>query len=74
MKWVVGSILHGGPIEVFLFPATTGETKAVVCAILCGMHRRKPESAEFSGIDPATLATLNEPAPSLLNYVTNMAG
>ena len=33
-RWVVGSILHGGPIELFLVPASAGETKAVVCAIL----------------------------------------
>ena len=34
---MVGSILHGGPIELFLVPAscsTTGVTKAVVCVIL----------------------------------------
>ena len=37
VRWVVGSILHDGPIELFLVPAsvlTTGVTKAVVCAIL----------------------------------------
>ena len=47
VRWVVGSILHGGLIELFLVPAsaplsyfsfqpvpTTGVTKAVVCAIL----------------------------------------
>ena len=34
VRWVVGSILHGGPIELFLVPATTGVTKAVVCVIL----------------------------------------
>ena len=34
VRWVVGSILHGGgPIELFLVPAT-GVTKAVVCVIL----------------------------------------
>ena len=37
--WVVGSILHGGTIELFLGPASalslmTGVTKAVVCAVL----------------------------------------
>ena len=34
---VVGSILHGGLIELFLVPSqcsTTGITNAVVCAIL----------------------------------------
>ena len=29
VRWVVGSILHGGPIELFL----SGVTKAVVCVI-----------------------------------------
>ena len=33
VQWVVRSILHDGPIELFL----TSVTKAVVCAILCGM-------------------------------------
>ena len=37
LRWVVGSILHGGPIELFIVPAsyhTTGVPKAVVCVIL----------------------------------------
>ena len=35
VQWVVGSILHGGPIELFLVPASApGVTKAVVCIIL----------------------------------------
>ena len=37
VRWVVGSILHGGPIELFLVPSkcfTTGVTKAVVCVIM----------------------------------------
>ena len=36
VQWVVGSILHGGPIELFLVPASamTGVTKALVCVIL----------------------------------------
>ena len=34
VPWVVGSILHGGPIELFVVPASAGVTKAVVCAIL----------------------------------------
>ena len=33
VRWVVGSILHGGPIGLFLVP-TTGVTKAVVCVIM----------------------------------------
>ena len=34
--WVIGSILHGGPIELFLVLncSTNGVTKAVVCVIL----------------------------------------
>ena len=37
VQWVVGSILHEGPIELFLVPTgdpLTGVTKAVVCVIL----------------------------------------
>ena len=37
VRWVVGSILHDGPIELFLIPASasnTGVTKTVVCVIL----------------------------------------
>ena len=37
MRWVVGSILRGRPIELFLVlvnDSMTGVTKAVVCAIL----------------------------------------
>ena len=34
VRWIVGSITHGGPIELFLVTATTGVTKVVVCAIL----------------------------------------
>ena len=33
VQWVNGSILRGGPIELFL---TTGVTKVVVCVILSG--------------------------------------
>ena len=44
VRWVVGLICHGGPIELFLIPAsapTTGITKAVVCDILSGMMHIK---------------------------------
>ena len=36
VQWVIGSILHGDPIELFLIPASapSGVTKAVVCVIL----------------------------------------
>ena len=34
VQWVIGSILHGEPIELFLVPASAGVTKAVVCVIL----------------------------------------
>ena len=30
VRWVVGSIIYGGPIEL----STTSETKAVICAIV----------------------------------------
>ena len=33
MKWVVGSIPHGGPIELLVIPVS-GVTKTMVCAIL----------------------------------------
>ena len=48
VRWVVGSILRGGPTELFLVPAsecsTTGVTKVVVCVIpVCGMmHIKEP--------------------------------
>ena len=35
VEWVVGSILHGGPIELFLGPVSSSRvTKVVVCVIL----------------------------------------
>ena len=36
VRWVVGSITHGGHIDLILVPAssTTGVTKAVACVIL----------------------------------------
>ena len=37
VRWVIGSILHGGPIELLHFLSqcsTTGVTKTVVCVIL----------------------------------------
>ena len=37
VRWVVGSILHGGPTELISRSrkcSTTGVTKAVVCAIM----------------------------------------
>ena len=34
VRWVVGSFLHGGPIELFLIPASTGVIKAMICVIL----------------------------------------
>ena len=45
VRWVVGLILHGGPIELFLVPASAPRlmiSKAVVCAILSvdGTYKR----------------------------------
>ena len=41
VQWVIGSILHGGTIELFLFPASAPRL-AVVCAILSmGMMHTK---------------------------------
>ena len=35
VQWVIGSIIHGGPIELFLIPASSPRlSKAVVCVIL----------------------------------------
>ena len=36
VRWVVGSIPHGGPIKIFLVPGNVPRyvTKTVVCAIL----------------------------------------
>ena len=45
MRWVVGSIHHGGPIELYLVPASAPRlliTKALVCGIV---------SVRFSRID-----------------------
>ena len=46
VRWVVGSILHGGPIELFLIPASAPRicvSKAVVSYSLCGMmHIKEP--------------------------------
>ena len=41
VRWVVGSILHGEPIWLFLVPTSVPrrETKAVVCVI---MHIKEP--------------------------------
>ena len=33
-RWVVESILHGGPIGLFLVPARAGMTKALVCGMM----------------------------------------
>ena len=36
VQWVIRSIVHDGPIELFLIPA-------MVCVILCGMmHIKEP--------------------------------
>ena len=42
VQLVVGLILHGGPIELFLVPAGAPQrvTKAMVCAILCYQSER----------------------------------
>ena len=34
LQWVIGSILHGGPIELFLVPASASRLKAVIYVIL----------------------------------------
>ena len=53
MQWFIGSDLYGGPIELFLVPASapmTGVTKAMVYAIRSGMvHIKDPLSSPSSG-------------------------
>ena len=41
VRWIVGSILYGGPIELFLVPASD-LTKAVVCGIRGMIHIKEP--------------------------------
>ena len=43
VRWVVGSILHGGPIELFLVRqcSTTGITGRGMCYPVCGMSHIK---------------------------------
>ena len=40
--WVIRSILHGGPIELFLIPSSVGITKVMVCTVCLwdGAHKR----------------------------------
>ena len=38
VRWIIGSILHGGPIELFLVPVSA-PTKAVGCVM---MHIKEP--------------------------------
>ena len=43
VRWIIGSIPRGGPIEQFphsIQCSTTGLTKAMVCAILVGAYKR----------------------------------
>ena len=46
MRWVVGSILHGGPIELFLIPASAPRLvhqDRGMCYPVCGMmHIKEP--------------------------------
>ena len=42
VRWVVGSILHGGPIELFLVPARCNKGRGM-CYPVCGMmHIKEP--------------------------------
>ena len=49
-RWVVGSILHGGPIELFLVPATTLVTKTVICDILAAKSERGAHVVAAAGV------------------------
>ena len=41
VRWVVGSIIHGGPIELFLVPASA--PRHGMCNPVCGMvHIKEP--------------------------------
>ena len=44
VQWVVRSILHGGPIELFLVPASvTNDKGRGMCYPVCGMvHIKEP--------------------------------
>ena len=46
VRWVVGSILHGRPIELFLVPASAPrlvEQRSCMCHPVCGMvHIKEP--------------------------------
>ena len=46
VRWVVGSFLHGGPIELFLIPASApllGNKSCGMCYPVCGMmHIKEP--------------------------------
>ena len=46
VRWVVGSILHGGPIELFLVPASDPQLVYKcrgMCLPVCGMvHIKEP--------------------------------
>ena len=46
VRWVVGSILHGGPIELFLVPASAHDwcnKGHGMCYPVCGMvHMKEP--------------------------------
>ena len=68
VRWVVGSILHGGPIELFLVPASAPRriTKAVVCEILSmGPLLRIGKSSPCGGS-----GFLNGPLPYVRRHIT----
>ena len=59
VQWVVGSILHGGPIELFLTTinhssqcSTTGITKAMVCAAVTSEMWLHGRAFAHGQIDP----------------------
>ena len=40
VRWVVGSILHGGPIELFLVPASAPRPWYVLSCLWDGAYKR----------------------------------
>ena len=50
VQWVVRSILHGGPIELFLIPASApGVTKVYVLSCLWGDAYKRTLAADCVG-------------------------
>ena len=51
VQWVIGSILHGGPIELFLIPAWCNKSRGLYYPI-CGMMYVKEPLLLFGKSSP----------------------